>query len=471
MTATLQLTSVESYTHRHFDQLRMILMDARTQQLLTAPPASLLVKMATPNALAFLIQGFVSMAEVWFISRLGTTSLAAIALAFPLLMLTQMMSGGAIGGAVASAVARALGAGNVARAEQLIWHALVIVGLGASTFLGAFLLFGEIFLGFLGGSDGVLAEAMAYCLVLFTGGVFIWFMSVMSAVFRGTGDMQFPALIMVLGACIQVPLTGCLVMGAFGLPAFGIVGAAVSAIVSAAILSLIFLWRLIWGRQTLKLHWHARVLSRELFRDISKVAVPASLSPLLTILTVLSLTSLVGRFGEAALAGYGIGSRVEMLLVPLVFGLGAAMTSLVGLSLGAGNLARAERIGWLGGTMAAGVAGMVGLLLALFPSAWIGAFTSDPATFASAKSYIQIVGPCFAFQGLGLSLYFASQGAGRMAWPILATILRILLAVGGALLLAFYFDFGLKGIYIAAGTGMVAYGVMIGAGLKLGVWR
>ena len=56
-------------------------MDARTQQLLTAPPASLLVKMATPNALAFLIQGFVSMAEVWFISRLGTTSLAAIALA------------------------------------------------------------------------------------------------------------------------------------------------------------------------------------------------------------------------------------------------------------------------------------------------------------------------------------------------------------------------------------------------------
>jgi Na+-driven multidrug efflux pump len=276
---------------------------------------------------------------------------------------------------------------------------------------------------------------------------------------------------MVLGACIQVPLTGCLVMGAFGLPALGIVGAAVSAIVSAAILSLVFLWRLIWGRQTLKLHWHARVLSRELFRDISKVAVPASLSPLLTILTVLSLTSLVGRFGEAALAGYGIGSRVEMLLVPLVFGLGAAMTSLVGLSLGAGNLARAERIGWLGGTMAAGVAGILGLLLALFPSAWIGAFTSDPATFAAAKSYIQIVGPCFALQGLGLSLYFASQGAGRMAWPILATILRILLSVGGALLLAFYFDFGLKGIYIAAGTGMVAYGVMIGAGLKLGAWR
>jgi Na+-driven multidrug efflux pump len=114
---------------------------------------------------------------------------------------------------------------------------------------------------------------------------------------------------------------------------------------------------------------------------------------------------------------------------------------------------------------------VAGLLLALFPDVWISAFTSDPATLASARSYIQIVGPCFAFQGLGLSLYFASQGAGRMAWPVLATILRVVLAVGGALLLAFVFELGLTGVYIAAGVGMVAYGVMIAAGLKLGAWR
>ena len=121
-------------------------MDARTQHLLSAPPAPLLVKLATPNALAFFIQGSVSMAEVWFIGRLGTASLAAIALAFPLLMLTQMMSGGAIGGAVASAVARALGARNLSRAEQLIWHSLAIVAGGAAAFLLIFLVFGAGFL-------------------------------------------------------------------------------------------------------------------------------------------------------------------------------------------------------------------------------------------------------------------------------------------------------------------------------------
>mgnify|MGYP000193729820 FL=1 len=85
-------------------------MDDRSKLMLTAPPIPLLVKMSAPNALAFLIQASVSMAEIWFIGRLGSLSLAAIALVFPLLMLTQTLSGGAMGGAVASAIARALGA-------------------------------------------------------------------------------------------------------------------------------------------------------------------------------------------------------------------------------------------------------------------------------------------------------------------------------------------------------------------------
>ena len=91
-------------------------MDPRTKHMLTAPPLPLLVRMATPSTLAFFVQGIVSLAEVWFIGRLGSISLAAIALSFPLLMLTQTLSGGAIGGAVASAIARALGAGDVTRA-------------------------------------------------------------------------------------------------------------------------------------------------------------------------------------------------------------------------------------------------------------------------------------------------------------------------------------------------------------------
>ncbi|MBT7832503.1 MAG: hypothetical protein HN667_02570, partial [Chloroflexi bacterium] len=154
-------------------------------------------------------------------------------------------------------------------------------------------------------------------------------------------------------------------------------GAAVSAIIAAAVVSGFLLLQLRNGSSLVKLRLSALVFSKANFEDILKVALPASLSPLLTVSTVLILTALVGTFGDAALAGYGIGSRVEFLIIPLVFGFGAAMTSLVGMSIGAGDTARAERIAWIGGACASGIAGVLGILLALFPAAWITVFTND----------------------------------------------------------------------------------------------
>ncbi len=427
--------------------------------------------MATPNALAFMIQSAVSMAEVWFIGRLGTSALASIALAFPLLMLIQTMSGGAIGGAVTSAIARALGAGDQHRAQRLIWHALAVAGMGAAAFLLLFLLFGRDLLAFLGGRGQVLAQSWAYCMVLFIGGLFVWLMGVLGAIFRGMGDMKLPALLMVVSAVIQVPLSAVLVLGLFGAPQLGIVGAAVSAVTSGFLVSAVMLVILARPGRAIQLDFDYLKLSKPLFLAIFKVALPASLSPLLTILIILSLTAMVATFGEAALAGYGIGSRVEFLLIPLVFGIGAAMTSLVGLSIGAGKVERAERIGWTGSAFAAALAGCVGLVLALYPEAWIYAFTVDPATFDVAQSYIRIVGPFYAFQGLGLSLYFASQGAGTVTWPIIATFVRIVLAVGGGWLLAFWLDMGVQGVFIAAATAMATFGLIIATALKLGAWR
>ncbi|MCB1693470.1 MAG: hypothetical protein KDI19_11955, partial [Pseudomonadales bacterium] len=179
-------------------------MDDSTRALLADPPLRLLVRLATPNSLAFFVQSGVSLAEVWFIGQLGSTALAAIALVFPMLMLTQTLSGGALGGAVASSIARALGAGNVPRAERLVWHALVLAAAGAGSLLVLFLLFGETFLRFLGGEGDTLHAAMSYCLVLFPASLFLWLIGTVSAIFRGTGNMKFPASLMVLSAAIQV---------------------------------------------------------------------------------------------------------------------------------------------------------------------------------------------------------------------------------------------------------------------------
>jgi putative MATE family efflux protein len=446
-------------------------MDQRTQQLLTAPAMPLLLSMSAPNSVAFLIQASVSMAEVWFIGRLGSASLAAIALVFPLLMLFQTLSGGAMGGAVASAIARALGAGDLQRAETLIWHALALAAMGAVALLVVFLLAGSEFLRFLGGSGSVLEQALSYSYVLFFGGIFVWLVGVVSAIFRGMGNMRFPAAMMILSAFVQVPLSGLLITGAFGAPKLGVMGAAVSAVISSILLAAVMLIRLAGDSGQIRLTKPAAVFRRHHFADILQVALPASLSPLLTVATIIILTAIVGRFGEQALAGYGIGSRIEFLLIPLVFGIGASMTSLVGVGIGAGDIKRAEHIGTVGGLGAAGLAGGIGLILAVQPELWIPYFSQDPVVQDAATRYIQIVGPWFAFYGLGLVLYFGSQGAGAMGWPVVALSLRAVICVGGALLLTESFDTGIDGVFYAVALSMVAYGVIMFCALKLGAWR
>ena len=446
-------------------------MDTRTKEFLHDPILPLLVRMAAPNTVAFFIQAIVVLTEVWFISKLGTTSLAAVALAFPILMITQQMAFGALGGAVTSSIARSIGAGDIERAEKLLWHSLLIASCGAFVFLFAFLAGGESLLKILGGKDQLLEESLFYCMVFLSGGIVIWLSGSLSAALRGMGNMRYPAILMSISSGIQVILSGGFILGWFGFPKLGIVGAAVSALAGGSFMSLMMFIKL--SSSSSKINFRISNLSfeKELFKDILDVFLPASLSPVFTVGTVLVLTGLVGQFGTTALAGYGIGSRVEFLMIPLVFGIGTAMTAMVGTNIGAKNTERAERIGWLGGISAGFFAGIIGIVLALTPELWIKFFASDEATYLVTKQYIQAVGFCYGFQGLGLSLYFASQGASAMKWPIIATITRFTVAALGGWVSIYWFSSGLIGVFYSAAVAMTLFGLMLLISLRMGAWR
>ena len=446
-------------------------MDNRTQEFLTRPIIPLLIRMSAPNTIAFFIQSLVVLTEVWFISRLGTNSLAAVALAFPLLMITQTMSGGALGGAITSAIARSMGADDIEKAERLIWHSIIISLGGAISFLILFLLFGKQLLFLLGGRGEILQESYAYCSILFFGGILLWLSGSLSAVLRGMGNMRFPATLMVITSSIQVILSGGFILGWFGFPKLGVPGAAVAVLISSALMVTVILLKLRSKSIPASLRKERFQLKKFLFDNIFEVAIPASLSPLLVVGTILVLTGLVGRFGTEALAGYGIGSRVEFLMIPLIFGIGSAMTSIVGANIGALNIDRAEKVGILGGSTAGFVSILIGLTLAAFPEAWIQFFTDDIKAFEVTKKYIQIVGPFYIFQGIGLSLYFASQGANAMKWPTIATIARFIIACAGGGISVYWLDLGIESIFISSSAAMAIFGLMIFISIKKGAWR
>ncbi len=442
-----------------------------TEAFLQGPILPLLVRLASPNVLAFLIQSSVSIAEGWYVGQLGTISLAGLALVFPMLMLMQMMSAGALGGAVSAALARSVGKGSIARGEALIWHALVLNLAGAAFFTLAYFLFGQDILRLLGGRGQILNAAKAYATVLFAGCVLIWTTNILASIYRGIGAMKFPSALMVLGVAIQVPLSGALILGWGPLPQLGIMGAAVSAITSAAIVSALLLGPLLFGKPTVKLRLGAFRLQAELFKDILRVALPGAVSPFLSVFTVLFVTGLVSRFGPAALAGYGIGARLEFLLIPLIFGIGAALTAMVGVSMGAGNLNRALRIGWTGAAVAGLLSGAIGLIVAVRPDWWVGLYSKDPAVLTAGSDYLRIVGTVYLFQGVGLSLYFASQGAGTVLWPVAAGALRMLVTVGGAAMAVLVLAMGLQSIFFLTAAGMFLYGAVTALSILFGAWR
>jgi len=110
---------------------------------------------------------------------------------------------------------------------------------------------------------------------------------------------------------------------------------------------------------------------------------------------------------------------LEYLLIPLVFGLGAPLVALVGTNIGAGQPKRALRIAFVGAAIAFVMTEAIGVTAAIWPRAWLGLFGSDPGMLATGTAYLHVVGRLRLFR-LGLCLYFASQGAGRLGWPLIA---------------------------------------------------
>lgn len=206
-----------------------------------------------------------------------------------------------------------------------------------------------------------------------------------------------------------------------------------------------------------------------MFLDILKVGAVSSLRPLQVVLTVLILTRLVAGFGTEALAGYGIGARLEFLLVPIVFAIGVASVPMVGMAIGVRDVERARRVAWTAAAVAVVALGTIGLVVTIAPDVWSGLFTSDPAVRAAANLYLRWAGPGFAFVGLGLSLYFASQGSGKVLAPVLAGTVRLLVIAAGGLWLALS-DAPVWSLFALVGASMAAFGLSVAAAVYLTPW-
>ena len=431
----------------------------RAHRLLHGPVLATILMLAAPNILVMLSQAGANFLESYYVGLLGVDALAGAALVFPLVMLMQMMSAGGIGGGISSAIARALGAGRHEDAEALALHAVVIALVAGSIFTAAALIGGPWLYSAMGGQGEALQAALTYSNAIFAGAVFLWMSNILASVLRGTGNMTLPAIVLTLGTLILFAVSPALIFGIGPIPAMGITGAGLALVTYYMVASAILAFKLIQGNGGLRLGLHHK-LRWALFADILGVGGWALVNNLTTNLAVVVATTLVSPLGTHALAGFGLGIRLEYLQIPIVFGFGTGLVAMVGMNTGAGQLARAREIAWTGAAVAAVATETVGLAAAIFPRAWIGLFTDDLAAIEVGVRYLHLVAPAYGLIGVGLALYFASQGARRMPWSVAAGIARCALIAVVGWITVHKFGGGLEQVLFSVIAGLIVFAVL-----------
>ena len=409
--------------------------NANVQRSLKGSIPLVLLSFATPSLVQILVQSAIAVIEIFLLSRLGTDVLAGISAVFPIATLFIAITTVGMGGAIASAVARSLGAGNVSEAQALAAHAILLSLFFGVTSAAALIIFGAELYGLLGARDRSLNQAVAYSNIVFGGSICLWLLGGLTAIVRGTGDMKTPARIAILRAAAALPIFVILIFGWGPVPGFGIAGAATAMLIYYTMGVIGLFVHLQSAKSPIHLALSDFQPQWQLFSRILKVALLSSLQILVSNVALIAITAYVAHFGIEALAGYGLAARVELLISSMVLALGVGTTTMVGTCVGAGLEARARRVTVVSCLLAAPIFATIGLGVAFSGRSIAGLFTDAEGVVSAASGYFYATGLVYGFMAAFVILFSAYQGWGQAMAPLLVSLLRVAIVVGGGWIL------------------------------------
>lgn len=437
--------------------------------IIQQPMLPTLLRLSAPNLLTIVANTVTLTVDAYWAGRLGTESLAAFGIVFPIMFLIIAIATNGIGGGAGATVARALGGNRSDAAGTLASHALLIA-LVASLISAAALLGGGPWLyAKLGARGGALQLAIGLSNILFAITPLTWLFCMFNALIRAGGNMKLPALMIAVGSVVHMLATPLFIFGLWWIPPFGIRGIAIAYLVFHGLACAVLGAYLARGKAGFKLL--ANHLQFNRFWEILRIGLPAALVPTITLASTWIFTNLLSRYGTAAIAAYGLVARLEYVQTVLVTTVGAPLVFVVGASFGAGQQRRGLRWAWAGAAMAGTVSGVIGVAVAIYPPLWLSFFTTDPAVYSIGAQYLHIVGPTYAAYSAGIAMYFASQGAGRVLWATLGGVLRLLIGASFGAFAVVQWDIGLGALFIIIAVSFVAFGVVVVGAVQFGGWQ
>ena len=455
-----------------------------SESLTELPFNKIFFKLAVPNVCATFFAATTVIFDLWYIGKIGISELAGVAYIFPIYMLTSMLSNGAFGGAVSGATARAFGSKNITQAECVFRSAILIAFLGAIIMMLLFFSFSERFFVHYKVDKQVTLAAITYGNILLKGIFLIWFFNIIISLTRGSGNTIIPAISWLIVLFFHILLAtlnfsiddGDILLTnnvSFLNELFSFTSLEWSAIslLSGYLAGIIF----ILGFYFFGSHSYSFKL-QDIFKlrgfyNLIKSGSLASCQSLMTISLALFCTTIIGMFGTNWAAGFGIAIRLELLLIPIIFGIGGALIAIVGANVGANKFQRAIHMTWKGTSFSVLIVGIIGLFFSIYPELWSGFFTTDLQTKETTKAYLNLVAPFYAFFALGLGLYFVCQAFNTLFWPVIGTFIRLVFVVILTFILLYNNLASPYLLFITMSSGLIIYGLFISLSLHFGPWK
>lgn len=399
-----------------------------------------------------------NIADTYFVGQLGTLELAAISFTFPVSFIVGAVTM-AFGIGTSSVCARLFGAGKREDVERVAVHAMLLgIVTGLVVVITGLLTIDPLFT-LLGADETTLPVIHRYMRIYYWGGIFLVVPMITNSVLRSSGNAKTPAMIMTFAAVINIILDPILIFGLFGMPRLEVEGAAIATVLAnagtmvASILAIVFKERLV----TFRALWPHLIMDS--WRRILHVGLPAMTSSLIAPITTAFITYQVAQFGQEAVAGFGVASRVEGLMLIAVFAMSASMTPFVGQNFGAEKYDRVrDGVKW--GFRFSLIYGLiVASVLALTSGIIAGVFTDDPKAIAAANLHLRIVPLSYFALGLAMCVNSSFNAIGKPMPAMFVSLTRTILVYAP---LAFILAnlFGLVGVFAAAcAANLIAGGV------------
>lgn len=427
--------------------------------------------LALPMTVANVLQNAFSVVDMIFVGRLGPIAVAAVAVGGLVMMVAWTLLIGVSISTVA-VVARFFGARDLEQANAAAVQSLILGGV-ISIFLALFGIFlHEPVLRLLGASPEMMEPATAYFKIVFTGSFTLVFMFLSGAILRGAGDARSPMVILMVATVFNIALDPLLIFGPWIFPRLEVKGAAYATVIGQGIAMGVGFWILIKGYSRI----HVRLLHLrfrpQLMKRMVLIAIPGTFQGGLRSLAHLGLIKIVALYGTLAVAAFGIGLRINLLVMMVGWAIGGAASTLVGQNLGAQRPDRAEKSAWLAVAIFCGFMVLAGSGFFLFADPLISLFNDDPGVIRVGTNYLRIVTLSYPFLGLSMICAMAFNGAGDTQTPALIVGLTfILMMIPLALVLPRFSIPRTSGIWWAMATSISLQGVIMALAFNRGGWK